>query len=671
MGLAGRAPPPAGLRAGARGRLGGLPRGARRLKSAPRQERTTPAARLFAWRPWGSGRRALPCARCGALAPVWVLENLLEVLCPACGRNVAVERLRALAADGGEEAVRGALEALGVDSAPGELPPAGGDLVERLLDAGLLRRDLRLVLELCPGEGWHAYGAAPLRDVILPAELRAALASRRLQGGVLSELLREQALARFAASVRSVGRESGLPALSGPTEVEAEAVAALPRRALEEFRAVPVRREGDALVVAVWDPLDPRVVADLESLAGRPVQAVLGEPALLEECLVRLGVGPRPRAPEVETGPPLPEAAVEDELTPSLSELLLEALEEGATEVLVEPRPEGASLRLRVGGELRKERCLPRSAPTALAEELGLRGGPRAAVGVLRCEVSGCRCGCVIGCSRRPSAQRWLSSWTRTTLRRNRGWAGWAWIWRSSRPSSRRSLAVGACSCSRRPRAASGWAPTAPSWRGRCALGAPFSRSKRRFCARSTERCRWRAPHPPPKPLPSRSPARTGWGCADRWSGSRCDWPSTRPLRGERSCWRCLRPAPPRPWGGWSSRAFPAPSSTRSSGRWWSAARSRASALTAAWRTKGVGWASAARRAENRGREGACPWLPSRAPRLRRCPHRGPPSPRASVRSRSAARCPGIRSPTSADRAGGGEEGGGPFAGGPLRPWLA
>ncbi len=79
------------------------------------------------------------------------------------------------------------------------------------------------------------------------------------------------------------------------------------------------------------------------------------------------------------------------------SDLLLEALEEGATEVLLEPRVGTASVRLRIGGELRKERPVQAGLPAALAERLdalagrgaGRAGSGRARTGHARWEVSG------------------------------------------------------------------------------------------------------------------------------------------------------------------------------------------------------------------------------------------------------------------------------------------
>ncbi len=357
-------------------------------------ERATPAGEFFRWRPAGVGRRGIPCPRCeGARTAVRLLENLLEALCDRCGRNLALERARVVEREEGVEVMVERLRALGALD-PDDPPAALDALIER----GALRRDLRLTLDLDLEARAFAYGAAPLRDLVLPEEVERALDDRRARGGVLNELLRERALERLGASLRSVGLEVGLEALTDPRELDPACRRALPARALEVYRAVPVRRDPPALVVAVWDPLDEAVVSDLEALVDGPVHAILASPEAMTSALADLGVPPRdPAAADA--------AAIADErgeappldldLGDPFEGILLEALEEGAGEVLVEPRAGRGSLRFRVRGELRKEREVGADVGPALAErleELALerpRGNAKVRLGRARCEVSG------------------------------------------------------------------------------------------------------------------------------------------------------------------------------------------------------------------------------------------------------------------------------------------
>lgn len=362
-------------------------------------ERATPAGEFFRWRPAGVGRRGIPCPRCGgARTAVRLLENLLEALCDACGRNLALERARVIEKEDGREALLAGLRALG---ALDEADVVGHPSLDALLERGALRRDLRLTIDVDLVGRSFAYAAAPLRELVLPEEVERSLLDRRARGGVLNEVLRVRVLERLSATIRSVGLDLGLDAFTDPRAIDPGVRRALPLRALEIYRAVPVRRDDGALVVALWDPLDEEVVNDLASLVEGPVHAILAAPDALTRALSDLGVDPGRAAsqePADADEGPLDEAPLD--LADPFEGILLEALEEGASEVLVEPRGARASLRFRVKGELRKEREVPSDVAPALADRLDELAdaapeapvtGERAAIrtGRARCEVSG------------------------------------------------------------------------------------------------------------------------------------------------------------------------------------------------------------------------------------------------------------------------------------------
>ena len=77
-------------------------------------ERPSLAGAFFAWREAGVGRRWVPCPRCARDVAARLLDNLLELLCPGCGRNVSLERARQLADAEGAPALLERLQALGV-----------------------------------------------------------------------------------------------------------------------------------------------------------------------------------------------------------------------------------------------------------------------------------------------------------------------------------------------------------------------------------------------------------------------------------------------------------------------------------------------------------------------------------------------------------------------------
>jgi type IV pilus assembly protein PilB len=357
---------------------------------------STSAEEFFAWEPHGIGRRWLPCPGCDSRAPVQLLENLMEVLCPSCGRSVALERVRSLEASQGSQALADCLVGLGLlepEEAKALLASTpASELTDHLIDQGHLLRDLRLTLEVDGAEGRSVYRAKPLVDLALGAEVEAALETRSERGGVLTEILRESILQRLGATIRSVGASAGLECLNAESQTDWNGQD-LSVRALESFRCVPLRREGETLVVALWNPIDFRLVADLEALVACPVDAVLADPRAIDDALARLGV--TSGAPDPTAAARIPDGESFELAEDPFFGVLMEALEEGASEVLIEPRGVEASLRFRVRGELRKERALPREVAALLAEQLqGLISRPAGedagvCSGTIRYELSG------------------------------------------------------------------------------------------------------------------------------------------------------------------------------------------------------------------------------------------------------------------------------------------
>ena len=348
----------------------------------------------------------MDCAHCRGETLVRVTEGLLEALCHGCGNNLALGRARALLQTEGAEALMVALTELGLRVELGlraELSQ-GGDPLEHLIASGQLRRDLRLTLELDPDAGTHRYGAAPLASLALPEEVEAALEERRARGGALADAVAARVLARLAATVRAVGAQSGLPTLSSADlPPPADVVDLVPQRARLELGALPLARGPKHLLVAVSDPLDATLREDLESLSGLAVHFVLATPEQL--------AGEQPPRPGSATAASrFPAAHLLDglddleeldgldgrareadalalaslsssDLGPDpLEAVLLEALEEGAESLRVEPREGAVGLRLSVRGELRAPRLISRELADALLERLatGSADGPGA-----------------------------------------------------------------------------------------------------------------------------------------------------------------------------------------------------------------------------------------------------------------------------------------------------
>lgn len=131
-----------------------------------------------------------------------------------------------------------------------------------------------------------------------------------------------------------------------------ELVAAAPEALLRRKRLLPVRLEGDRVLVATAQPDDLQALDALERALGRRVQVALAEPRALDAAIERalLGLERGSRAAPAER-----EAAGGDAVA-LLDELLREAVNRRASDVHLEPQATELRVRFRVDGSLQVRR---------------------------------------------------------------------------------------------------------------------------------------------------------------------------------------------------------------------------------------------------------------------------------------------------------------------------
>jgi type IV pilus assembly protein PilB len=111
------------------------------------------------------------------------------------------------------------------------------------------------------------------KGLVTPHQLDAALADRKVNGGLLGETLVRLGFVFEDELARVLAEQSGLPFVNLDTiPVDAAAASVMPRTLGEELPALPVRftPEG-ALVIAVADPTDEQLLPRLQTVLGCPI----------------------------------------------------------------------------------------------------------------------------------------------------------------------------------------------------------------------------------------------------------------------------------------------------------------------------------------------------------------------------------------------------------------
>lgn len=184
---------------------------------------------------------------------------------------------------------------------------------------------------------------------------------------------------------RAVAEQLSLPVEDlALADVGPDVAALLPIDVATEARVLPLRVEGDALVVAMVDPTDIILMDEVRLRTGyRTLRPVVTTPTALQAACTRLHPdGSRTRA-LVETMDDEPsddhaEEVPDDADAPVVRlahQLLLDAHRLRASDLHVEPGRDGARVRIRVDGMLKEVARVPRAVRRPLTSRLKIMGG--------------------------------------------------------------------------------------------------------------------------------------------------------------------------------------------------------------------------------------------------------------------------------------------------------
>jgi type IV pilus assembly protein PilB len=225
------------------------------------------------------------------------------------------------------------------------------------------------------GAGIHNESAELVADLIeatglVPLDRLALVRGAARQGATIAEALVSEGLASSEGVARMLAARHRLPLVDlRLTGVSVEASTHMPVRTLRRAVALPYRLEGDVLQVALADPQNVQAIDELR-LATR-YQLSLGV-AARDDILGELDRLDRVSDAVIET---LDEEEVEDDAVADLEEedgvsdgpivrivnsIMLEAAEDGASDVHFEAQEDGLLVRFRIDGVLHEMQRIPK-----------------------------------------------------------------------------------------------------------------------------------------------------------------------------------------------------------------------------------------------------------------------------------------------------------------------
>ncbi len=257
-----------------------------------------------------------------------------------------------------------------------------------LMNKKLKREQLRKALE----EQAKLGRVKPLGEILVDlgyvtqTDVDEALNKQRAGGGRLEDTLVQSGKISPEMLARSLAMQLGYEFIDEGVKVDPYAVSLVPEQTARRYQAMPIRLDGNTLVVAMKDPRHVFALDDIRLITGKEIQpAVATEDTLartinrfyheggdmdeLAKALVE-EVGASPGEEEEDT------SAIDDNaLVKVVNNIIRESVLNDISDIHIEPRPHNVVVRVRKDGSLREYMTMPKSTASAMAARIKIMGG--------------------------------------------------------------------------------------------------------------------------------------------------------------------------------------------------------------------------------------------------------------------------------------------------------
>ncbi len=258
-----------------------------------------------------------------------------------------------------------------------------------LMNKKLKREQLRKALE----EQAKLGKVKPLGEILIDLgyvtqlDVDDALNRQRSGGGRLEDTLVQSGKISPEMLAKSLAMQLGYEYLDeNSVKIDPYAVTMVPEPTARRYQAMPIREDGNTLVVAMKDPRHVFALDDIRLITGKEIQPAVAT----EETLLRLinrfyregadmdelaravleEVGGAQQVIEQDT------SAIDDNaIVKVVNNIIREALLNDMSDIHLEPRPDKVVVRVRKDGSLREYMTMPRATAGALAARIKIMGG--------------------------------------------------------------------------------------------------------------------------------------------------------------------------------------------------------------------------------------------------------------------------------------------------------
>lgn len=219
--------------------------------------------------------------------------------------------------------------------------------------------------------------------VITEEQLKDALTAQKQTGQRLGQALVNLGFVREQDILNALEMQLGIPKISLTNRIDPILIKSLPEAIIRRHRIVPVRREGNRIIVAMFDPLNVVALDDIRLATGCDVDPVIASQGEIDAAIQKVFglsfVQDAFGAVQSEEDSSLTnqtlsfgdETGTEDSPVVRLvNTVIRQAINDKASDIHIEPLKEQVRVRFRIDGLLHESSVLPKSALSSLVTRL-------------------------------------------------------------------------------------------------------------------------------------------------------------------------------------------------------------------------------------------------------------------------------------------------------------
>lgn len=257
-----------------------------------------------------------------------------------------------------------------------------------LMNKKLKREQLRKALE----EQAKLGKVKPLGEILIDlgyvtqGDVDEALNKQRSGGGRLEDTLVQSGKISPEMLAKSLAMQLGYDYIDeGNARIDPFVVSLVPEPTVRRYQAMPIRVEGNTLVVAMKDPRHVFALDDVRLITGKEIQPAVATEETLGRLINRFyrdGADMDELAKAVleevggQTSVEEDTSAIDDNaLVKVVNNIIREAVLNDISDIHIEPRPDKVVVRVRKDGSLREYMTMPKATASAMAARIKIMGG--------------------------------------------------------------------------------------------------------------------------------------------------------------------------------------------------------------------------------------------------------------------------------------------------------